>query len=43
MITSEPPNVPQDLNGHHRHTYQAIFRHPSAHNVQWHDVRARAE
>jgi hypothetical protein len=26
------------LNGHHRTTLASIFRHPVAHNVEWHDV-----
>jgi len=26
------------LNGHHRVTMAAIFSHPAAHNVEWHDV-----
>jgi hypothetical protein len=26
------------LNGHHRKTLASIFRHPSSHNVEWHDV-----
>lgn len=28
------------LNGRHQHTYEAIFRHPAAHNLEWHDVRS---
>jgi hypothetical protein len=28
------------MSGHHRHTYEAIFRHPLAHNLEWHDVRS---
>ncbi len=26
------------MNGRHQHTYEAIFRHPAAHNLEWHDV-----
>ena len=26
------------LNGHHRKVLASIFRHPSSHNVEWHDV-----
>jgi hypothetical protein len=26
------------LNGHHRRTLASILRHPTAHNVEWHDV-----
>ncbi len=33
-------NAPSDLEGHHRKTYDAIFRHPMAHNLEWHDVRS---
>jgi hypothetical protein len=32
--------MPSDLNGRHRHTYETIFRHPVAHNLEWHDVRS---
>jgi hypothetical protein len=32
--------APTDLNGRHKHTYEAIFRHPTAHNLEWHDVRS---
>ncbi len=39
MNTSDIINTPAHLNGHHRHTYEAIFRHPAAHNLEWHDVR----
>jgi hypothetical protein len=28
------------LNGHHRRVVDAIFRHPVAHNLEWHDVHA---
>jgi hypothetical protein len=31
---------PSSLAGTHRQTYEAIFRHPIAHNLSWHDVRA---
>jgi hypothetical protein len=26
------------LDGHHRTTVERIFRHPTSHNIQWHDV-----
>ena len=26
------------LNGHHRKALASIFRHPSSHNLEWHDV-----
>ncbi len=26
------------LTGSHRHAYDALFRHPVAHNLQWRDV-----
>ncbi|MDB6115275.1 MAG: hypothetical protein JWQ62_2220 [Lacunisphaera sp.] len=37
-----PTNPPASdlLSGSHRRTYEAIFRHPAAHNLQWHDVHA---
>ncbi len=35
--------TPPDLNGRHRHTYEAIFRHPSARNLEWHDIRSLLE
>jgi hypothetical protein len=28
------------MSGHHRRTYEALFRHPVAHNLEWHDVRS---
>lgn len=31
------------LTGSHLRTYQKIFRHPLAHNLNWHDVRALLE
>ena len=27
-----------NLSGSQQHTYEAIFRHPVAHNLEWHDV-----
>lgn len=32
--------MPVNLSHAHRVVYDAILRHPSAHNVQWHDVRS---
>ena len=32
--------MPPKLNGRHQRTYEAIFRHPAAHNLEWHDVRS---
>jgi hypothetical protein len=29
-----------DLTHSHRNTYEAVFRHPPAHNLQWRDLRA---
>lgn len=26
------------LDSHHRSTLQKIFRHPTSHNLEWHDV-----
>jgi hypothetical protein len=36
-VVFEPPPL---LSGHHRRTYEAIIRHPAAHNLEWHDVRS---
>ena len=38
-LPTNPPS-PDLLSGSHRRTYEAIFRHPAAHNLQWHDVLA---
>ena len=32
--------IPPHLNGRHQNTWEAIFRHPAAHNLPWHDVRS---
>jgi hypothetical protein len=40
MKTQDRSETPPHLNGRHRHTYEAIFRHPAAHNLEWHDVRS---
>ena len=40
MTNLATPNAPSNLNGHHRHTYDAIFCHPVVHNLEWHDVRS---
>ncbi|CAN5180923.1 hypothetical protein BH10PLA2_BH10PLA2_17120 [soil metagenome] len=40
MTTSKHPHPPTELNGRHRHTYETIFRHPAAHNLEWHDVQS---
>ncbi len=40
MATRTRPEIPSHLNGRHQHTYEAIFRHPAAHNLEWHDVRS---
>lgn len=37
MTTDDTP-PPPNLSGHHRKTWEAIFRHPVAHNLEWHDV-----
>ncbi|QVL34120.1 hypothetical protein KIH39_09495 [Telmatocola sphagniphila] len=39
---NSPPRIDRlaSLNGRHEHTYEAIFRHPVAHNLEWHDVRS---
>jgi hypothetical protein len=40
MATQHRSEAPAHLSGGHRHTYEAIFRHPAAHNLEWHDVRS---
>lgn len=30
--------IPSSLTGSHRHTFEALFRHPLSHNIPWHDV-----
>ncbi len=40
MTNQDRPHAPAGLNGRHQHTYDAIFRHPAAHNLGWHDVRS---
>jgi hypothetical protein len=40
MATQNQLKTPPHLNGRHQHTYEAIFRHPAAHNLEWHDVRS---
>jgi len=40
MTTQDRPKAPHALNGRHQHTYEAILRHPAAHNLEWHDVRS---
>jgi len=31
------------LDSHHRVTAEKIFRHPTSHNIQWHDVTSLLE
>ncbi|QEL19868.1 hypothetical protein [Limnoglobus roseus] len=40
MTTAISLDPPSHLTGHHRNTYDAIRRHPTAHNLEWHDVRS---
>jgi hypothetical protein len=40
MTTQDRLKAPPHLNGCHRHTYEAIFRYPASHNLEWHDVRS---
>ena len=40
MTTQDRPATPSQLNGRHQQTYEMIFRHPTAHNLEWHDVRS---
>jgi hypothetical protein len=39
MKTPQEHEVPH-LSGSHRRTYEAIFRHPVAHDLKWRDVRS---
>lgn len=32
--------MPQELTRAHRRTYETIFHHPVAHNLEWRDLRA---
>ena len=43
MATEVRDAAPLHLSGHHKKTYEAIFRHPVAHNLEWHDVRSLLE
>jgi hypothetical protein len=40
MTTEVRHQTPSNLDGHHRKTYEAIFRHPMSQNLEWHDVRS---
>jgi hypothetical protein len=40
MTTQDGPKAPPHLDGRHQHTFEAIFRHPTGHNLEWHDVRS---
>lgn len=40
MTTHEQLEAPHHLNGRHQLTWKTIFRHPAAHNLEWHDVRS---
>ena len=40
MTTQDRLEALPHLDGRHQHTYEAIFRHPAAHNLEWHDVRS---
>jgi hypothetical protein len=40
MTTQAGPKTSPHLDGHHQRTYEAIFRHPTSHNLEWHDVRS---
>jgi hypothetical protein len=40
MTIQDHPKTPPSLNGRHKQTYEAIFRHPTAHNLEWHDVHS---
>jgi len=40
-MTTSP--VPSGLNHHHRDTLEAIFAHPTSHNIEWRTVVALLE
>ncbi len=40
MTNQDRPQATATLNGRHQQTYDAIFRHPAAHNLDWHEVRS---
>ncbi|MGD0593559.1 MAG: hypothetical protein ABSB54_07770 [Acidimicrobiales bacterium] len=40
---NEPAQQPAQLSSHHRDTLEQIFRHPSGHNIEWHDVLSLLE
>jgi hypothetical protein len=40
---SPPPPGPAQLSSHHHDTLQQIFRHPTGHNIEWHDVLSLLE
>lgn len=40
MTTLDQHKSPTHLNAHHKKIYDEIFRHPAAHNLEWHDVKS---
>ena len=40
MTNHNPPRRPLRLSAPHQRTYEAIFRHPTAPDIAWHDVRS---
>jgi hypothetical protein len=40
MTTRDRLKTPPHWNALHQHTYEAIFRNPAAHDLEWHDVRS---
>jgi hypothetical protein len=40
MTTQVRQMAASHLNGRHQHTYEAIFRHPAEHNLEWQDGRS---
>jgi hypothetical protein len=40
MSTTARHELSPDLSGHHKHTFDAVFRHPTPHNLAWHDVHS---
>ena len=38
MTIKDLPKPSSQLSGRNQHTYESIFHHPVAHNLEWHDV-----
>lgn len=40
MTTHTRPTAPPELHKSQQRTFETVFHHPTAHNLEWHDVRA---